>query len=395
MGEIKLSKTIKLAALILASALIVSACGNNNSSNEPVAAGSAEQSESTISRNSAIQDGTVKLQELTTKLQDAIDKQDSDQVKSLGKSINEAWLSYENAVRQTFPLEYTEVEKYEKPIYSASAYEKLDFAVLKDTAINLQEALTKLLNAKVTTGRTSELLTKAVDNYKAYVEEQLDMLTSQTKVFADAVKAGNADQAKLEYAKARVFYEAIEPIAESFGDLDPKIDARIGDVEDPATWSGFHRIEKALWLDNSLAGMDVVADQLVKDTQELQTQAKSYELDAKMVVAGAMELLNEAATSKITGEEEVYSHLDLVDFAANVEGSKAVYLAIIPALNEKKPELADQLDQSFQQLEQTLQLHQSNGVYVSYDQLTTDEIRVISDQLSQLSNLMSQTAGIL
>lgn len=396
-----MKKTVTIAGLVVASALALSACGNNNSeaSNNAAAtnaaATNAQQSEAPAGGNSAIKDGTVKLQELTTQLQAAIDKQDTEQVKTLGKSINDAWLSYENAVRQTFPLEYTDIEKYEMPIFSASAYDKIDFVVLKDTASKLQEALTTLLNAKETTGSTSELLTKAVANYKTYVEEQTAKLTDQTKVFVDAVKAGNADQAKLEYAKARVFYEAIEPIAESFGELDPKIDARIGDVEDPATWTGFHRIEKALWVDNSLAGMDVIADQLLKDTQDLQAQAKSYELDAKTVVAGAMELLNEAATSKITGEEEIYSRLDLVDFAANVDGSKTVYLAIIPALNEKNPDLGNQLDQAFQQLEQTLLTHQSNGQYVAYDKLTTDEIRTISDQLSQLSNLMSQTASIL
>ncbi|MFC5530266.1 iron uptake system protein EfeO [Cohnella yongneupensis] len=390
-----MNKPIKVAGLFLASALVFTACGNNN--NEPAAANTAQQSASPAADvgNSAIKEGTVKLQDLTKQLQDAIDKQDAEQFKTIAKSINEAWLAYESTVRQTFPLEYTDVEKYEMPIFSASAYDKVDFAVLKDTAAGLQNALTTLLNAKETTGSTSELLLKGVANYKSYVEEQTDKLTAQTKVFADAVKAGDAEQAKLEYAKARVFYEAIEPIAESFGDLDPKIDARIGDIEDPATWSGFHRIEKALWVDNSLAGMDVIADQLVKDTEDLQAQAKTYELDAKTVVAGAMELLNEAATSKITGEEEVYSHLDLVDFAANVDGSKTVYLSIIPALNEKKPELADQLDQAFQQLEETLRTHQTNGLYITYDKLTTDEIRVISDQLSQLSNLMSQTAGIL
>lgn len=194
-------------------------------------------------------------------------------MKRLGKSINDAWLAYENSVRQTFPLEYTEVEKYEMPIFSASAYDKVDFDALKVTADKLQEALTNLYNAKETTGSTSELLTKAVANYKVYVEEQANNLVNQTKVFVEAVKAGDAEKAKLEYPKARIFFENIEPIAESFGDLDPRIDARLADVEDENAWTGFHRIEKALWLDKSLEGMDKYADQLVKDTEELQQRS--------------------------------------------------------------------------------------------------------------------------
>jgi iron uptake system component EfeO len=337
----------------------------------------------------------MKLQEETKKLQEAIEKKDAAEVKRLGKAINDAWLAYENSVRQTFPLEYTEVEKYEMPIFSASAYDKVDFDSLKVTAEKLQGALTALLNAKETTGTTSELLEKAVANYKTYVEEQAEQLVSQTKVFVEAVKAGDAEKAKLEYPKARVFFENIEPIAESFGDLDPRIDARLADVEDENTWSGFHRIEKALWLDNSLEGMDAYADLLVKDTEELLAKVKTLELEPKAMVAGAMELLNEAAISKITEEEEIYSHTDLVDFAANVDGSKSVYLAIIPALNEKNTDLADQLDKQFQLLEKTLGEHQTDGVFVSYDKLTTEQIHAISDQISQLSNLMSQTASIL
>ncbi|MCD9021476.1 iron uptake system protein EfeO [Cohnella silvisoli] len=390
-----MNRSYKLASVILASSLLLlSACGKENA-NQPVTEGSVQQSAAPSGDKSAIQQGTAALQEETKKLQEAIDKKDAAEVKRLGKSINEAWLSYENAVRQVFPLEYTEVEKYAMPIYSASAYDKVDFDALKITAGKLQEALTALLNAKETTGSTSELLTKAVANYKVYVVEQAEKLASETKLFAEAVKAGNVEQAKLEYTKARVYFENIEPIAESFGDLDPRIDARLADVEDESTWSGFHRIEKALWLDKSLAGQEKYADQLIKDTEELLQKVKSIELEPKAMVAGAMELLNEAATSKITGEEELYSHTDLVDFAANVDGSKTVYLAIIPALNEKNPELGDQLDKQFLLLEGTLQSHQNNGQYVTYDKLTTEQIRLISDQLSQLSNLMSQTASIL
>ncbi|MBP1995117.1 iron uptake system protein EfeO [Paenibacillus eucommiae] len=389
-------KTIAAASLV--GMLLLSACSNESKdpgqASNPQETPAAESSESAKSKD-AIKQGTVKLQEETTKLQEAIQKQDAAEVKRLGKSVNDIWISYENTVRQTFPLEYTDVEKYEMPIFSASAYDKVDFTALKGTAEKLQEALTKLLSAKETTANTSEILNKAVANYKVFVDEQADNLAIQTKVFAAAVKAGDMEKAKLEYTKARVYFETIEPIAESFGELDPKIDARLADVENESEWTGYHRIEKALWLDKSLEGQDKYADQLIKDTEELQAQIKSLQLEPKAMVAGAMELLNEAATSKITGEEELYSRTDLVDLAANVYGSKTVYLAIIPALNEKNPDLGTQLDQQFMAMEQNLMNYQKDGEYVTYDQLTTEQIRQISDQLSQLSNLMSQTASIL
>ncbi|MEK8131849.1 iron uptake system protein EfeO [Paenibacillus filicis] len=391
------------ASASLAAMLLLNGCtsapGTPNTTNAPKqepAQGTVQQEKApSIEGKSAIQQGTAKLQEETKKFQDAVKKQDTAEVKRLSKSINDIWISYENAVRQSFPLEYTDVEKYEMPIFSASAFDKVDFVALTVTADKLQAALTKLQNAKESTASTSELLNQAVAGYKAFVDEQADKLAAGTKTFAAAVKAGNIELAKQEYVKARVYFETIEPIAESFGDLDPKIDARLADVEKEEEWTGYHRIEKALWADHSLAGQDKYADQLIQDTEELQKQIKSLKLEPKTMVAGAMELLNEAATSKITGEEELYSRTDLVDLAANVNGSKIVYLAIIPALNEKNPGLGTQLDKQFMAMEETLLKYQKDGQYVTYDKLTAEQIRQISDQLGQLSNLMNQSAAIL
>ncbi|WP_433945358.1 iron uptake system protein EfeO [Paenibacillus sp. SN-8-1] len=389
-------KITTIASISVASVLLLSAC-NQASPKEAAPAAQVTDSKAQAAadtKNPVAQDAG-KLQEEVKKLQDAISKKDVAEVKKLGKSVNDIWLSFENTVRQAFPLEYTEVEKYEMPIFSASAYDKVDFESLKSNADKLYDALEQLKNAKPSTANTSELLNKAVENYKAFVDEQADNLAAQTKAFAAAVKAGDIELAKQEYTKARVYFEIIEPIAESFGDLDPKIDARLADVEDESTWTGYHRIEKALWKDKSLKGQEPYADQLIKDTEELQKQIKGLKLEPKVMVAGAIELLNEAATSKITGEEEIYSRTDLVDLAANVNGSKTVYLAIIPALNEKNPQLADQLDKQFLATEELLRGHQKDGQYVTYDKLSTEQIRKISDQLSQLSTLMTQTASIL
>ncbi|GGD79296.1 iron uptake system protein EfeO [Paenibacillus nasutitermitis] len=394
-----------VSVLVLASALALTACNSNGSNNTSNTTMPTEQSETgsesspansnNSSSSNVIKDGTTKMLDQANQLQEAIDKQDIARIKSLGKDINDTWLSYENIVRQTFPLEYTDVEKYEMPIFSASAYDKIDFDSLKSNAADMIIALTTLQNAKPSTASSSELLTEAVKKYEQYVVDQANQLTTQTQVFVDAVKAGNIEKAKVEYVKARVYYESIEPIAESFGELDPKIDARLADVDDSSNWTGFHEIEKALWVDNSLVGQDKFADQLITDVKALQEELKALKLDPKTVVAGAMELLNEAATSKITGEEELYSHIDLVDLASNVDGSKTVYLSIIPALNEKNSELADKLDNAFQTMEQKLSEYVKDGQYVLYTELTTDQIREISDQLNTLSDLMSQTAAIL
>lgn len=269
----------------------------------------------------------------------------------------------------------------------------MDQAKVIELAGNLQDSLGKLENAKETAMKSSELLDKAVKNYKDYVIDQTAQLVSKTKEFTEAVKAKKMDKAKELYATTRVFYERIEPIAESFGELDPKIDARETDVE-PKNWSGFHLIEKALWEDKSVEGMDKAADQLYNDVLALQEKVKQVELSPTQVVAGSMELLNEAAISKITGEEERYSHIDLVDLAANVEGSRAVYHAILPALQENDSELADELDKQFTVLMDSLKQYKESGEYILYTELNDEQIRELSDKLGVLSEKMAQTAAI-
>ena len=119
---------------------------------------------------------------------------------------------------------------------------------------------------------------QAVSSYKTYVRGQLDDSITKTKEFVDAVKAGDVAKAKSLYAPSRVGWESIEPVAESFGDLDPRVDLREADLEAGQTWTGWHVIEKALWQGNTTEGMGPVADQLIADLEELVTRVRKVEI---------------------------------------------------------------------------------------------------------------------
>ncbi len=69
----------------------------------------------------------------------------------------------------------------------------------------------------------------------------------QDPAFVDAYETGDDDAARTIYADARTHWERIETVAESFGDLDPKMDAREADLEPGQKWTGWHLIEKDLW----------------------------------------------------------------------------------------------------------------------------------------------------
>jgi iron uptake system component EfeO len=233
---------------------------------------------------------------------------------------------------------------------------------------------------------------QAVDSYRRYTEQNTDDLVAKTRPFVAAVAAGNIAEAKSLYPAARVPYERVEPVAESFGDLDPRIDARAGDV--PASkWGGFHRIEKALWADNTTDGMAAVAEALQKDVEELQARVKTIKLEPAQIANRANELLGEVSASKITGEEERYSHTDLYDFEANVDGSKAAFESVKPLLASKDPGLAAEIDQRFDDIQAALAPYRRGDGFVLYGDLTEADKRKLAQAIDALGEPLSQVAA--
>lgn len=236
--------------------------------------------------------------------------------------------------------------------------------------------------------------TTAVDGYRAFAIEQIDEFVKQTEKFTDAVKAGDLETAKSLYAPARMYYERIEPVAEALGDLDPNIDARDGDVE-AADWRGFHRIEKALWEDKTTEGMTDFADTLLSDAKLLRAKVETMDIDASLMVTGAVELLNEVSSSKVTGEEERYSHTDLYDFAANVEGAREIYNLLKDDLAAKDKDLDQQIADRFDALEKELAPFKDGDGYVSYEKLKDEDVKKLSQNLDALAEPLSNMGQVL
>lgn len=244
----------------------------------------------------------------------------------------------------------------------------------------------------------------AIAKYRRYLAQNTAALVAATKPFVAAVVAGNTAKARSLYPAARIPYERIEPVAESFGSLDPRIDARENDV--PADeFEGFHRIEKALWSGStagmkpivigSTAGMTPIAEQLLADVEELQARVKSVELQTVQIANGANELLGEVSASKITGEEERYSHTDLVDFEANVEGSEAAFEAVKPLLDERDPDLAGEVEVHFKAVFDSLQPYRTADGLVAYTALTQADTRKLALAIDTLAEKLSQVPAAI
>ncbi|MEV1051493.1 iron uptake system protein EfeO [Streptomyces sp. NPDC049887] len=251
-----------------------------------------------------------------------------------------------------------------------------------------------------TVAKRSPEMDAAVAAYRTYAQQQADETLPKAKVFTDAVRAGDVEAAKKAYADSRIGWERTEPVAESFGDIDPKVDLRedgVADLEPGEKWTGWHRLEKALWQDGKLGAEEkALADTLDKDLAVWVKKVGTAEITPTSMANGAKELLDEVATGKVTGEEERYSHTDLVDFKANVEGAQKSYELLKPVASKNDTELVAELDKQFAALNALLDKYRADkGTYVftSYDKVSGAQRKELSDGVNALAEPLSKLAA--
>jgi iron uptake system component EfeO len=239
-------------------------------------------------------------------------------------------------------------------------------------------------------------LAAAVKSYSGYIDQNTAGLVRHTQAFCQPIDAGNMSQAKVLYPQARIYYERIEPVAEIWGSLDTDIDGR---WENPVTvasqFIGFHKIEQLIWADNTLAGTPKLCAGLVSNEQQLLTLVRSAQYNPLEMASGATDLINEAATAKISGEEERYSNTDLPVFAANVDGAMEVVSLLQPYLQTKAPTLLTQIKNRNAAIGQQLAKYQTSPGYddtgyVEYSTVLDQQRRQLSAAVNALAESLSQ-----
>ena len=257
----------------------------------------------------------------------------------------------------------------------------------------------KVTGESVNSAEGDAALTEAVDNYTSYVRSQTENLEDVTAEFVNAVKAGDVDKAKELFPRVRTPYERIEPVAESFpNDLDPRIDLREADLAEGDEWTGFHTIEKDLWKGGKITDQTKKnADQLSQDIKELVEGINSddFQLSPVQIATGAQGLLDEIATSKITGEEDIFSHTDLYDFQANLEGSRAAIASLEKPLEERKPGMLKEINSRFDAVQDELNKHRQGDGFVSYDTVSDSERKALSTVLDHLTEEVSKVPSVI
>ncbi|MCU7646233.1 iron uptake system protein EfeO [Pseudomonas piscis] len=238
-----------------------------------------------------------------------------------------------------------------------------------------------------------------ISDYKIYVTEQLDELASHTQQFTDAVKQGDLAKARQLYAPTRVYYESIEPIAELFSDLDASIDSRVDDHEQGVKaedFTGFHRLEYSLFSENSTQGLGDLADRLNKDVKDLQARVAGLTFPPEKVVGGAAALLEEVAATKVSGEEDRYSHTDLYDFQGNIDGAKKIVDLFRPQIEKQDQAFVAKVDKNFATVNKILAKYKTpDGGFMTYDKVKENDRKALVGPVNTLAEDLSTLRGKL
>src|SRR5215213_4374473 len=239
---------------------------------------------------------------------------------------------------------------------------------------------------------------KAVADYKAWVVGEADGLVADTARFTDAVRAGDLAEARKQFAPSRVRWERIEPIAGLVEEIDGKVDARVDDFEGPADpqFTGWHRLEYHLCKLSSTKDTKPFAAQLDADIATLDKQIKTLEFPPAAVALGPAELIEEVSEGKITGEEDRYSHTDLWDFDANVDGSRKLFELLTPALQARDAALTGEIAAGFAAVDKRLAEYANpEGGFDSYRALQADDRTRMQAELAGLSEKLARIPGVL
>jgi iron uptake system component EfeO len=99
--------------------------------------------------------------------------------------------------------------------------------------------------------------------------------------------------------------------------------------------------------------------------------------------------------TKITGEEEAFSHIDLVDFAGNVEGAQQAYAALRPGLDKIDTNLVKQIDRQFQAVLAALDFYRDPSALGGYRTYTPELRASDAPKLTALIQPLHQSLSLV
>jgi iron uptake system component EfeO len=244
------------------------------------------------------------------------------------------------------------------------------------------------------TGNAATLLADGAKEYGTYVTTQVDGMVAAVEKLQSDVESGNVKSAQKQYGVARPFYEKIESDVEGFvlpdtaptdnsGNLDYLVDMRASNLDPAVGWHGFHAVERDIFAGKITAQTKKLAAELTTNVKRLAQLSTTLTYKPEDLANGAASLLEEVQANKINGEEEKFSHTDLVDFASNVEGAQQAFAYLKDGLTEVDATLTATIAKRFEAVTTMLDTYRDPHGIGGYVRYTAELKRTDANKLSQ------------
>ncbi|MEQ4922830.1 EfeM/EfeO family lipoprotein [Proteus hauseri] len=243
---------------------------------------------------------------------------------------------------------------------------------------------------------TPEKFSTNILNYRQAAVEQLaktEAALNKLIVYSEKKQLINAQNA---YQQAHYHYEVIRPIISLFGSSERQLNNRASfflEKENAPRFSGFHLVEYQLFALNDLQQSAISATALVKNISDLKKRLAIEDIPIPKLVQAAGDGLELILTDKLAGIENQYSHTDLTDSYANLQGSRL----IIEILSEHIP--SDEYHSLIQQYEKIasvlLKYQLDEGLFQPLDKLPEIEKSWLFSQITQLAEQVATLRATL
>lgn len=226
-----------------------------------------------------------------------------------------------------------------------------------------------------------------LSEYRVYLSRRASELVAATATLSEKIAAGDLEGARAAWAAARQPWRQMAPVSARIGDLansmDPLADYLAEREEDPA-FTGFHRIEYGLWGQKSTEGLAPVAERLATDAAALKDRLKTLDVAPADLAGNAADLASRVA-DQATGSQAPYSHLDLAEFSADLDGISKSALLVDPLVREADPAASQALVQALEAARATLEGFRVEGAMPPYDQVDEAGRRRLSEAFAAVA----------
>jgi high-affinity iron transporter len=245
---------------------------------------------------------------------------------------------------------------------------------------------------------TANQMAGPISAYRAYVEQELTLESSQIQLLATAITGGQISAARSAWLTAHLTWHRIGGAYDAFGALGTSIDGTADRLQDGTAspqFTGFHKVEMDLWENDSLTAAAVDTTTLLTDVNELALKFPTEFIPATELPLRTHEILEDALRDELSGEDDYGSGTDVASVEADVDGTRELLSLLAPLLRPRAPDLMSTITTQLDTLDTALSAARVDGQWVAVDEVPQAQREQVDGAIGAALETLALTPWLL